>query len=240
MAAVIKPGSRGIWCQTADVNVIRTCAGLGFDWLVLDAQHGAVDRSAALELGRALADTAIPFAVRIPQLDFSWIGTALDAGAALVIVPQVETAEQAAAAVDACFYPPIGSRSWGPFAAVWGGTTVAPEAANVAVRCAVMIESARALANVDEIDTVPGVGLLFVGPFDLSLSLGLDVDAAIADEHGPVRQVVEAGRRHHIDVAGFAGDPHRAMALHTAGLDALAVATDVWLLQAGATAALAE
>ncbi len=234
----MKPGSRGLWCETADVNVVRTCAGLGFDWLALDAQHGTYDRRSVIEVGRALGDIGRPFAVRIPQLDFCWIGTALDAGADLVIVPQIDTAEQAAAAVQACFYPPIGGRSWGPFSVLWNGTTVAPEAANVAVRCAVMIESAQALDNIDAIATVPGVGLLFVGPFDLSLSLGLDPDAAIADPQGPVRRVVEAGRRHHIDVAGFAGSPDRARALTAAGLDTLAVATDLWLLRAGGAVAL--
>lgn len=239
MAPVMKPGSRGVWCQTADVNIVRTCAGLGFDWLVLDAQHGAVDRRSVIELGRALTDAGTDFAVRIPELDFAWIGTALDAGAALVIVPQIHTAEQAAAAVDACFYPPIGGRSWGPFSALWGGSTVLAEAANVAVRCAVMIESARALGNVEQIATVPGVGLLFVGPFDLSMSLGLDVDQAIADPDGPVRRVVDAGRRHHLDVAGFAGDRERATALRGAGIDTLAVATDLGLLRIGGAAALA-
>lgn len=235
----MKPRTSGLWCQTADVNVVRTCATLGFDWLALDAQHGAADRGTLLELGRALSDVGVDFAVRVPGLDFGWIGAALDAGAAMVIVPQIDTPEQAAAAVDATFYPPVGGRSWGPFGALWGAGTTTPDAANVAVRCAVMIESARALGSVDEIATVPGVGLLFVGPFDLSLSLGLDVDEAIADEQGPVRRIVDAGRQHHLDVAAFAGNPARARALRQAGIDTLAVATDLWLLQAGGAAALA-
>lgn len=235
----MESGSRGVWCTTSDANVVLTCAGVGFDWLVLDAQHGDLDRRSVIELGRTLAAVGLAFGVRVPGLDASWIGAALDAGAAMVIVPQVDTAKEAAVAVDACFYPPIGNRSWGPFPALWGGDVPRPEVANVSVRCAVMIESARALDNLDEIAKVPGVGLLFVGPFDLSLSLGLDVDEAIADENGPLRRVLEAGRQHHLDVAAFAGDAERARAMRTAGIDTLAVATDLGLIRAGAAAALA-
>lgn len=238
MVRVMEPGTRGLWCTVDDPHVLRTCATLGFDWLVLDAQHGAFDRRSVLEAGRALGDVGQDFGVRVPALDSAWIGAALDAGAAMVIVPQVDTAEEATAAVDATFYPPVGNRSWGPFAALWGGSLPSPQAANPAVRCAVMIESASALRQVDEIATVPGLGLLFVGPFDLSLSLGLDVDEVTADPDGPIARVLEAGRRHHIDVAAYAGDPERAAVLRTLGLQTLAVATDTGLLRLGAATAL--
>lgn len=75
------PSSRGLWCTLSDPNVVRIWAGLGFDWLALDAQHGDIDRRA------------------------------LDAGASTVIVPKVDTAAEAAAAVAATFYPPVGDRS---------------------------------------------------------------------------------------------------------------------------------
>ncbi|HEY5822025.1 MAG TPA: aldolase/citrate lyase family protein [Propionibacteriaceae bacterium] len=235
---MIGPNSRGIWCQTADVNVVRSCAGLGFDWLALDAQHGDIDRRAVLELGRALGDAGTNFAIRIPELDFAWIGAALDAGASTVIVPQIDTVEQAAAAVAAAFYPPIGTRSWGPFPALWGGSVPAPEQANQAVRCAVMIESAQALTNVDEIAAVPGLGMLFVGPFDLSLSLGSNADTVIGSDAGPLQRIVQAGAAHEVAVGAFAGDPVRARGLRRAGISCLAVATDLGLLQAGAAAVL--
>ncbi len=228
------PSSRGVWCTTADANVVLTCASLGFDWLALDAQHGDIDRRAVYDLGRSLAAVDIELVVRLPELDFAWVGSALDAGASTVIVPQVDTAEQAAAAVAATFYPPRGSRSWGPAPAMWGRAAPTPAEANAAVRCAVMIESATALSNVDAIAAVPGVDMLFVGPFDLSLSLGLDSDAAITDPTGPVRRIVAAAARAQRAIAAFAGDPGKTRALRAAGIDCLAVATDLGLLRAGA------
>ena len=105
----------------------------------------------------------------------SAIGAALDAGARAVIVPQVESAADAQRAVAAAFYPPIGRRSWGPLGRMWDGPTLTVEEANRSTTCAVMIESAQALSQVEEIAAVDGVGQLFVGPHDLSLSLGTTV-----------------------------------------------------------------
>ena len=233
------PGSRGLWCTLSDPNVVRICAGLGFDWLALDAQHGDIDRRALVELGRTLTGVPVPFAVRVPELDFAWIGAALDAGASTVIVPQVDTAAEAAAAVTATFYPPTGGRSWGPFSGLWGAPALSASEANAATRCAVMIESATGLANVDEIAAVPGVAMLFVGPFDLSLSLGIPVEAGLVPG-GPAAAIVAAAAAHQVEVGAFAGDQGLATQLRSLGVDCLAVATDVGLLKAGGAQELAR
>lgn len=235
----MNPSSRGLWCTLSDPNVVRICAGLGFDWLALDAQHGAIDRRGLVELGRTLAGVGVPFAVRVPELDFAWIGAALDAGASTVIVPQVDSAAEAAAAVAATFYPPVGGRSWGPFPSLWGAPAPSATEANAATRCAVMIESAAGLEHVHEIAAVPGVGMLFVGPFDLSLSLGVPVETGLATG-GPVATIVAAAAAHRVAVGAFAGDPDKAARLRAVGVDCLAVATDVGLLKAGGAQELAR
>jgi 4-hydroxy-2-oxoheptanedioate aldolase len=230
--------TRGVWCGSRNVNTARLLVEAGFDWIVFDAQHGDIDRAALVELGRALSDVGAEFGVRVAENDFGQIGAALDAGATTIIVPQVDTAAEAAAVVDACYYPPAGTRSHGQLAVLWGGRTRTAQAANEAVTCAVMIESAQALSNVEEIAAVPGLSMLFVGPFDLSLSLGIDV-ADVTAEDGPLAQVRDAAGRRGLAFGAFAGDVGRARQFRASGVDFLAVATDSTVIRAGAEAVLA-
>jgi len=145
----------------------------GFDWVLIDMQHGCMDYETALAMIRAIDLTpAIPV-VRVPWNDPGVIGRLLDAGALGVVVPMIQTREDAKRAVEACLYPPAGRRSFGP---VRVGMRDGPGyfmEANERVAVIPMIETPEALANVNEIATVPGVDALFVGPFDLSIALGL-------------------------------------------------------------------
>lgn len=232
--------SRGIWTCTTDVDLLLRLASGGFDWLALDAQHGPVDRAALHVIGRALAGAPTPFLVRVPAVDAAWIGAALDAGAAGVIVPSVEGVGDAERAALATRYPPLGDRSWGPFAPLWGGATSMPEEANQAVRCWVMIETPGAFDEVEAIAAIPGVDGLFVGPLDLSLSLGTTPEALLADHDpaGPLGRVVAAAERQGILVGGFAGVPERARAFAAHGIAFVAVTSDAAVVWAGVRAVL--
>lgn len=227
--------SRGIWTCTADVDLLVRLASAGFDWLALDAQHGPVDRAALHGIGRALAGAPTPFLVRVPAVDTAWIGAALDAGAAGVVVPTVNGVVDAERAAMAARYPPLGDRSWGPFPPLWGGGAPSPEAANDAVRCWVMIETPGALDEVDAIAATPGVDGLFLGPLDLSLSLGTTVEALLDDEEpsGPLARIVAAAARQGIAVGGFAGSPERARRLNAHGIPFVAVTSDDAVVEAG-------
>lgn len=233
--------SRGVWTATADVDLLRRLAGLGFDWLALDAQHGPLDRAALHAVGRALDGTATRFLVRVPAVDAAWVGAALDAGAEGVVVPSVTGVRDARAAAIASRYPPLGERSWGPFAPLWGGRAPDPEEANDRVRCWVLVETPGALDEVDEIAAVPGVDGLFVGPYDLALSHGTTVDALLDDTSpdGPLARVVAAAARQGILVGAFAGGPEVARRLRAHGIGHLAVTTDAALLAEGARSVLA-
>ena len=233
--------SRGVWTFTADADLLLRCAAGGFDWVAGDAQHGPVDRAGLHAIGRAFADAVTPFVVRVPAVALAWIGAALEAGAAAVIVPSVTGAADAVLVARASRYPPEGDRSWGPFAPVWGGTAPDPVAANAGVRCLALIETAGALADVDEIAATPGIDGLFVGPFDLALSLATSVDALL-DDHSPgspLEMVVAAAARHGILVAAFAGSPGNAARLRAHGIDCLAVATDLGVVAEGCRPPLA-
>lgn len=151
----------------------EAAARAGYDYVVVDLQHGIASEPEALAMIQgAEAGGAIPL-VRVATNAEVTIGRALDLGALGVIVPMVNDAESARAAVNACRYPPIGARSYGPVAAMARYSDVYADHANEAIVCLVMIETSTALAQLDEILAVPGVDGVYVGPVDLSLSLGL-------------------------------------------------------------------
>jgi 4-hydroxy-2-oxoheptanedioate aldolase len=232
--------SDGVWCDDASPGMVARLAGLGFDWVCLDMQHGAYSRSEIIEAARSFPLGDVELVVRVPSCDFTAIGAALDAGARAVIVPQIESAAEAQRAVIATFYPPIGGRSWGPLGRMWDGPTLTSEEANRSTTCAVMIESAGALWQVEEIAAVDGVSQLFVGPYDLSLSLGTTVPALLDDdsESSPLTRIVQIAAAYGHTVGGFAGTPELADRFRERGISCVAVATDLWVTSEGARAAL--
>jgi 4-hydroxy-2-oxoheptanedioate aldolase len=163
----------GAWLAMPSTVSAELMARLGFDWLTIDLQHGLIDFARMVEMLQAIGTTPTTAMVRVPVAESSWIGRVLDAGAAGVIVPLVDTADEARTAVEACRYPPRGRRSYGPFrAAVIAGGSYSPRADEDVV-CLVMIETRDGLDNLDAILDVPGIDGVFVGPNDLSLALGL-------------------------------------------------------------------
>jgi 4-hydroxy-2-oxoheptanedioate aldolase len=163
----------GGWCGLPSSFATEIVAGAGFDWICLDMQHGLFDISTAVSMLQATTATATATLVRVPSADPAAIGKVLDAGADGVIVPLVNTAEQARQAVLACRYPPQGQRSWGPTRAQLRVETYGAQSANAQVLCVVQIETTEAVDNLDEIMRVPGVDAILVGPSDLAISLGL-------------------------------------------------------------------
>lgn len=151
----------------------ESAARMGYDYVVVDLQHGVASEPEALAMMQAAeAAGAIPVA-RVATNHPMTIGRALDAGALAVIVPMVNSAEDAREAVAACRYAPMGSRSYGPVAAISRYSDDYARVANETVTCIVMIETVEALASIDEILSVPGIDAVYVGPVDLSLTLGL-------------------------------------------------------------------
>ncbi len=161
----------GYWVSSDNPPMTERLARLGYDYLNIDVQHGMIDYQGVLHGLMAVDTGTAAGVVRVPGNDPVWIGRALDAGAQAIIVPLVDTAEEAAAAVRACRYPPHGRRSFGPVRSVLRiGPT--PAEANEAVACIVMIETESGLANLSDICAVPGVDAVYVGPSDLALAVG--------------------------------------------------------------------
>lgn len=185
-------------------TTVDSVAELGFDWVCLDAQHGRWDDRSIVGTIAGHATGQVPILVRVLSNNVALIGRALDAGAAGIIVPMIETPEEAAATVDASRYPPVGKRSWGPIKAYREASLSVDE--RVEPFLAVMIETEAALNAAGSIAAVPGVDMLFVGPFDLSLSLGVDLDHMLNSDSGPVHDIVSAAKAAGRATGAYGGD----------------------------------
>ncbi|MDE2333040.1 MAG: aldolase [Rhodospirillales bacterium] len=159
----------------AAVPMIAKAAGL--DWLFIDREHGALTEDDAAQLCIAALAYGVTPVVRVCSGSIDEATRALDTGAQGVVVPHVDTPEQAGAIAAALRFPPRGGRSWGGGAAVWGlrppAMAQAMEEADEQLLLAVMIETTTALAHADAIASVPGVDVLLVGSSDLSISMGI-------------------------------------------------------------------
>jgi 4-hydroxy-2-oxoheptanedioate aldolase len=234
--------SLGGWCGLPSAYATELMAAAGFDWLLIDWQHGMLDYSDVIAMLQAAAISQTPALVRVPSAEPAWIMKALDAGAAGIVVPLVNTAEQARQAVQACRYPPAGSRSWGPARAQLWTSDYTVQGVNKSVTCAVQIETMESVDNLDEILAVEGVDIAFVGPSDLAVSMGETVRLGpIPGSHQDT--IAEIGRRARDQgvVPGiFCGSSSAAISFADLGYRMLAVATDALLLRVGSTAALRE
>jgi 4-hydroxy-2-oxoheptanedioate aldolase len=233
----------GLWTSLASAYSTEICAGAGFDWLLLDGEHAPNDLQSILmqlQIVAAYPDTH-PI-VRVP-VGHGHAGTTLikqfmDVGAATILVPMVDTAEQAKALVEAMRYPPHGIRGMGGArASRWGRYPQYAQEANQQVCLLVQAETTTALQNLDAIAAVEGVDGVFIGPADLSASMGHvgnqthpEVKAAIEDAF---RRILKAGKapgiltpdedlsRHYLSHGGLfmaVGLDNNLLAHHTSAL----------------------
>ncbi len=231
----------GGWLTVPSGVSAEIMAHAGFDWLCVDMQHGLIDYSQMVHMLQGMSSTdAVPL-VRVPWNEPGIIGKSLDAGAWGVIVPMVNSAEQARAAVSACRYAPVGARSYGPLRA---NQVAGPDyfrRANDEVVCIVMVETAQAVDGVEEIVAVPGVDAVYIGPADLSVTYGLppapDQDDQVFTD--ALARVVDACTRHGV-IAGIAGNVQTAGPRLQQGFRFVEVASDIGLLGLGAARALAQ
>lgn len=179
-----KDGSKTVngWLGIPSAFSAELMAHQGFESLTVDMQHGVVGYEAAVGMLQAISTTdAVPL-VRVPWREAGIIMRMLDAGAYGIICPMVNSRAEAEELVSFCRYPPMGQRSFGPVrAALYGGADY-HEHANEEVLVFAMIETRKALDNLDAILSVPGLDGVYVGPSDLALSLGFRPGADPQDE----------------------------------------------------------
>jgi 2-keto-3-deoxy-L-rhamnonate aldolase RhmA len=168
----------GTQAALLDPAVMEIFGVAGFDWIAIDTEHAAHSPVTVRAMLQAAAHTAAVAIVRMLRLNAGEIGRMLDLGAAGVLCPFVNAPDEARELVAACHYPPHGARSWGPRRAAGYGLEAGDyeTLAREALICLAMIESAEAVANIQEIVAVDGITGIVVGPIDLSISLGAKED----------------------------------------------------------------
>ncbi|MGH8822832.1 MAG: 4-hydroxy-2-oxoheptanedioate aldolase [Rhodoferax sp.] len=198
-----KQAQIGLWVSLADAYSTELCAGAGFDWLLLDGEHAPNDLRSLLAQLQAIAPYPSHPIARVPMghghVGETLIKQYLDIGAQTLLVPMVDTPEQAAKLVRATRYPPQGIRGMaGARASGWGRNPAYVHEANAQICLLVQAETQTALTNLDAIAATEGVDGVFIGPADLSASLGHvgnpghpQVQAAIEDA---IRRIVRSGK----------------------------------------------
>ncbi len=231
----------GGWLTVPSSVSAEIMAHGGFDWVCVDMQHGLIDYSEMVHMLQGVSSTETVPLVRVPRNEPGIIGKSLDAGAWGIIVPMVNSREEAEAAVAACRYAPAGIRSYGPVRANYYAGFDYFARANDEVACIVMVETAVAVEKVEEIVSVPGVDAVYIGPADLSVTLGLPPGPDQDDQSftGALERVLDACRRHDV-VPGIAGNATTAPKRLRQGFRLVEVASDAGLLGLGAGNALAQ
>lgn len=236
--------SVGTWVSIGHPDVTMYLADLGFDWLVCDMEHGPFGVETYHHMVQAMLyarETCMPMA-RVPWNDLVWVKKALDAGATGIVVPRVESREEAETFVSYMKYPPMGVRGAGPRLAAFRDQEYF-KTANEETLAVVMIESVRGVENVDEIFSVEGVDACFVGPSDLTLDMGIHQKTDAKQFLEALDRIVDSAKAHgvapgmHCILGPGATNINNAIAR---GFQFCALDSDTRFLTGGAASALRQ
>lgn len=229
----------GVWVCSGSTLVTEICAGAGFDWIFFDAEHSPNTITTLLPQLQVAAAYPVVSVARPPVNDTAVIKQFLDTGVTSLIVPMVDTAEQAESAARAVAYPPEGVRGVGSALARsgrWNRIEGYLPNARETITLIVQIESALAVENLEEIAAVDGVDALYVGPSDLAASMGLIGKQGDPRIDEAVLKTIEVGHAHGKLVGVNAFNPAAAQRYIDAGVDFVSVGADVTLLARGSEA----
>ena len=229
----------GQWISLPSPPVAELVSGFGMDWLVIDAEHGPAGWETVEEIVRAMKGTDVTPLIRVPGNDPVFIKKALDRGGYGVVVPMVSTAAHATAAVAAAKFPPEGIRGVAGTRASRYGLDLADYVAswNQQVLVICQLETAESVQNAESIAAVPGVDVLFVGPNDLSATLGVFRQFEHPDYRRAVDRILNAARTHHKAPGIMASGADDALVQIDRGFRFVSVASDTRMLAAATAAA---
>jgi 4-hydroxy-2-oxoheptanedioate aldolase len=235
---------RGAWLGIPSIHSARLLSRLPLDWLTVDTEHAPIDPNTLAQMVAVIADSRgpVPF-VRLAQASVETIKRALDSGASGIIAPMINTRAEAEQVVTWAKFPPQGQRSFGSFYAPLAFGQSMPEylrEANQQTMVSVQIENQAALGNLDAIFSTPGLDMAFVGPIDLSVSLGLD---PIPENPHPIfqealKEIQHAAGTHHLPLGIFCSDGKAAAERIQQGFLFVNVTSDTRVLLRGIQAEL--
>lgn len=226
-------GALAVMPTASSVEILTTT---GLDWLLIDSEHGPMDIETVHAMVRATAGTNVTPIVRVPW-NIDWLAKrAMDVGAMGILMPMVSSKEDAVKAVRAVRYPPEGERGFGPFYAAsrWGlSLTDYANVANAEMLAMVLIEHIDAVNQIDDILSVKGVDAAFIGPYDLSGSMGMLGQVNDPKVQGAIDRVLAAGKRANIPVGILATTPEDINKRLAQGFQLILIGTDTMLMSAG-------
>ena len=227
----------GATVTVPSVEIAAQLANAGFDFLWIEMEHSPITLETARNMILATRGLkAVPF-IRVPVNELWLAKRALDEGALGVIFPFTTNAELARRAVAACKYPPEGKRGYGPGLATfrWPAPEGYAEFANKNVIVVVIIEEAEAVKNIDEIASVPGIDIMYIGTSDLSYSLGHGGDMNHPTLKEAIAKIIAAGQRNKIAVGLPARSPEQMQAYVKQGITVFQSPADTVMLLGGAS-----
>jgi 4-hydroxy-2-oxoheptanedioate aldolase len=223
------------WLSVSNGFTAEVMARQGFDALVIDMQHGLTDMTNLWPMLQAVSQTDTVPVVRVAWNDPASIMKALDLGAYGMLVPLINTAEDAAKAVAACRYPPVGMRSSGPVRAVHYGGADYVAKANDEIVVMGMVETKEGLANLDAICATPGLDCVYIGPSDLAFAIGM---TPRPDNPDPAHiatcdRIRDAAHKHGIKAAMHCASAAFAAGAVKRGFDLVMLTSDLACMVAG-------
>lgn len=223
--------------EASSTGFIWTLANIGFDFVFIDMEHGAFDLPAVAEMIKVARLAGLAPLVRIPDLAYHLVATALDAGAMGLMLPRVEARAQVEQLVSFMKYPPLGVRGASSGRGHTDYTSAGPrelvEHMNEHTLVVLQIERRAAVDNIDALLSVPGVDAAVIGPFDLTISLGeASMDAPAVDN--AIQVVVDSAGRHGVASGIHIHDPAVVLGWQRRGMTMLACGSDLGFFSAGA------
>jgi 4-hydroxy-2-oxoheptanedioate aldolase len=220
----------GPFVETGAPEFVEIAGLAGFDFAIIDCEHAAFSGETVANLIRAAARADIAPIVRVRENAPGPILEALDLGAVGLHIPQIANADDARRAIAASKFPPDGERGFNPFvqAAAYGKTPVDEfrRRANDDTLLVLHIEARDSVDQIDEILAVPGIDVAFLGPYDLSQTLGIPGEVAHPRVQDAMRTVVEAAKKHNVAVGSFANSREHAELWVAAGVSYLSYSVD--------------
>jgi len=228
----------GTWLQSAAPTFAEMAAIAGFDFVIMDEEHGAGELQHAVDMMRAAACTETTLVIRVPSTEPTYLRRLVDAGCEALLVPMVESAEQARAIVDAVRYPPRGKRGNAWDAARASSFGLAPdyyERADDNLMIIVQIETTAGVDNARAIAEVDGVDVVFIGPTDLSGSLGLPNQTGAAEVTAAIGRAMDAAHAAGKPLATVPRVGRTSFDLFDEGFSMVAAGSEIYFYRLGIT-----